>query len=70
MPKEGEELNREIHVDVAACKVFPHPLAEWEIEVILILKNDKLGIQPVAKVMEKDANNGNSSQGVTLVFAQ
>ena len=44
MPKEGEELNREIHVDVAACKVFPHPLAEWDVEVILILKNDKLGI--------------------------
>jgi hypothetical protein len=43
-------------------------LTEGEIEIILILKNDDFRVQPVAEIVEEYANNGNSSQGVALVF--
>ena len=70
MPKKGEELYWEIHVDITSSEVFPHSAAERIVEVVLILQDDDFRVEPVTEVVDDDAQDCHSTQRIALRFAQ
>ena len=51
MPKEREKLHWEININIATREIIPQTVGIVKSEVILVLKNNILTIEPVAEVV-------------------